>query len=84
MRETELKILLVEDSPPEVELTLRALRHNNLANRIHVARDGGLGVHFLAWSLQRPGFHESAQTDLVGFGTAKGPRTGSATHYQDG
>lgn len=35
-----LEILLVEDNPNDVELALHALRKNNLANRIEVARDG--------------------------------------------
>jgi two-component system response regulator len=35
-----IEILLVEDNPKDVELTLHALKKNNLANRIHVARDG--------------------------------------------
>ena len=33
-------ILLVEDNPDDVELTLRAFRKNNIANNIVVARDG--------------------------------------------
>jgi two-component system response regulator len=33
-------ILLVEDNPDDVELTLRAFRKNNLANEVLVARDG--------------------------------------------
>ncbi len=33
-------ILLVEDSAEDAELTLHALRRNNLANRIYWARDG--------------------------------------------
>jgi two-component system, response regulator len=33
-------ILLVEDNPDDVELTLRAFRKNNIANEILVARDG--------------------------------------------
>ena len=33
-------ILLVEDNPDDVELTLRAFRKNNIANEIVVARDG--------------------------------------------
>ena len=36
----EIEILLVEDNPEDLELTLRALRKANLANRIEVARDG--------------------------------------------
>jgi two-component system, response regulator len=34
------EILLVEDNPADAELTIRALRERNLANRIQVVRDG--------------------------------------------
>lgn len=44
---TEVEILLVEDNPHDVELTLRALKRNNLANRVHVARDGAEALEFL-------------------------------------
>ena len=40
-------ILLVEDSPDDVELTLRALQRAHIANRIHVARDGKEALVFL-------------------------------------
>lgn len=43
----EVEILLVEDNPVDVELTLHALRHNNLANQIHVVRDGEEALDFL-------------------------------------
>jgi len=36
----EVEILLVEDSEKDIELTLHALRAENLGNQIHVARDG--------------------------------------------
>jgi CheY-like chemotaxis protein len=36
----ETEILLVEDNPADVELTLHALRADRLANHIEVARDG--------------------------------------------
>lgn len=36
----EKAILLVEDNPDDVELTLRALKRNNISNEIIVARDG--------------------------------------------
>lgn len=36
----EKQILLVEDNPDDEALTLRALRKNNLANKVVVARDG--------------------------------------------
>ncbi len=43
----EVEILLVEDNPADVELTLHALRHNHLANRIQVVRDGEEALDFL-------------------------------------
>lgn len=36
----QVEILLVEDNENDVELTLRALSKHNLANRVHVVRDG--------------------------------------------
>ena len=43
----EVEILLVEDNPDDIELTLRALTRHNLANRVHVARDGAEALDFL-------------------------------------
>jgi CheY-like chemotaxis protein len=43
----QIEILLVEDNPDDVELTLHALRKENLANSIHVARDGEEALEFL-------------------------------------
>ena len=40
-------ILLVEDNPADEELTIRALRENKLANRVHVAHDGAEALDFL-------------------------------------
>ena len=42
----EVEILLVEDNPNDVELTTRALRKHNLANRLHVARDGAEALDY--------------------------------------
>ncbi len=42
-----VEILLVEDNPSDVELTLHALRHNDLANHIQVARDGEEALNYL-------------------------------------
>ena len=51
MAETELpnevEILLVEDNPNDVELTLRALKRNNLANLVHVVRDGEEALDYI-------------------------------------
>jgi CheY-like chemotaxis protein len=40
-------ILLVEDSPEDAELTLRALARQHLANRVHVVRDGVEALEYL-------------------------------------
>lgn len=40
-------ILLVEDNPQDEMLVLRALRKNNLANQVAVARDGQQAVDYL-------------------------------------
>ncbi|MBC8319344.1 MAG: response regulator [Bacteroidetes bacterium] len=40
-------ILLVEDNPIDVDLTLRAFKKRNLTNSIHVARDGEEAVNFI-------------------------------------
>ncbi len=41
------RILLVEDDPKDVELTLAALAENNLANEVAVARDGVEALDYL-------------------------------------
>jgi len=47
MPESDVEILLVEDSPEDAELTLHSLRRNNLANRIYWAKDGEEWLDFL-------------------------------------
>ncbi|HTR24808.1 MAG TPA: response regulator [Terriglobales bacterium] len=47
MTEKQIEILLVEDNADDMELTLHALRKENLANSIHVARDGEEALDFL-------------------------------------
>ncbi len=41
-----VEILIVEDNPQDAELTLRALRKNNLANSVFVAEDGEEALDF--------------------------------------
>lgn len=43
----EVEILLVEDNPADVELTLRALKRNNIANKIIVVNDGEEALDFI-------------------------------------
>ncbi|WP_040667400.1 response regulator [Nitrolancea hollandica] len=47
MSEPYVEILLVEDNPHDLELTMHALRQHQLANRIHVARNGLEALDFL-------------------------------------
>ena len=47
MAESPVEILLVEDNPADVELTLHVLKKNNLANRIKVVRDGAEALDFI-------------------------------------
>jgi CheY-like chemotaxis protein len=52
-----IEILLVEDDPNDVELTLEALRSANILNHIHVVYDGAAALSYLAGTgdpLQRP------------------------------
>lgn len=42
-----MRILLVEDDPRDVELTLTALADSNLANEVVVARDGADALDYL-------------------------------------
>jgi two-component system response regulator len=43
----KIEILLVEDNPKDLELTLHALRKENLSNGIQVVRDGEEALEFL-------------------------------------
>ena len=47
MPQNGVEILLVEDNPDDVELAVHALRRENLANHIEVARDGEEALDFL-------------------------------------
>ncbi len=46
-RKKERGILLVEDNPDDVELTLRALKQYNVQNQIAVVRDGAEALDYL-------------------------------------
>jgi two-component system response regulator len=42
-----IEIVVVEDNPQDLELTLRALRKADLGNRVHTARDGAEALEFI-------------------------------------
>lgn len=43
----EKTILLIEDNPDDIDLTLRAFKKNNIANKIVIARDGEEALEYL-------------------------------------
>ena len=45
--EREIEILLIEDNANDAELTLRALRKNNLANKVFLVKDGAEALDFI-------------------------------------
>jgi two-component system, response regulator len=54
-----VEILIVEDSPQDLELALRALRKANLANSIQTARDGAEALDFIC--CQGPHAHRQVE-----------------------
>jgi two-component system, response regulator len=42
-----VEIVLVEDNPDDVELTMTALRENNLANNVKILRDGQEALDYI-------------------------------------
>jgi two-component system, response regulator len=55
-----INILLVEDNPDDVELTLHALKKNNIVNPVKIARDGQQALDYLFYK----GEYQSADHDL--------------------
>ena len=58
-------ILLVEDNPDDVELTLRAFRKSNVANEVIVARDGAEALEYLFATGQYAGRDPDALPQVV-------------------
>jgi two-component system response regulator len=47
MNTNEVEILLVEDNPNDVEMTIRALKKNNLADKVVITGDGEEALDFI-------------------------------------
>jgi two-component system response regulator len=47
MTESTIEILLVEDNPNDEALALQAFKKHNLANKVHVVRDGAEALDFI-------------------------------------
>lgn len=59
------EILLIEDSPEDVEITLRAFEKYHLANKIHVLRDGEEALECLFGTGRYAGHQVCSTTRLI-------------------
>lgn len=57
-----INILMVEDNPGDVRLTLEALKDGAAKNRLHVVEDGEQAIAFLN---RERGYQDSPQPDLI-------------------
>lgn len=57
-----IELLLVEDNPGDVELTIKALERGKVANRLTVAKDG---VDAMAILLRTAGYADCVEPDLI-------------------
>jgi two-component system response regulator len=60
-----IDILLVEDNPQDAELTVRALKKQNLANRLTVVEDGAEALDLLLWRGKYAGRKDSDPPKVV-------------------
>lgn len=60
-----LEILLIEDNPRDAEMAMRALKKNNLTNRLVWVKDGAAAIEFIFGRPEAPGAFFSARPKLV-------------------
>ncbi len=60
--DSAIEILLVEDSPSDVAMTIEALREGRILNRVHVAKDGELAMAFLR---REAPYGDAPRADLI-------------------
>ena len=65
MAQEQVEILLAEDNPEEAEMTIRALRRNNLANQLHWVKDGAEALDYLFGTGEYAGRDTSRPPRLV-------------------
>src|SRR5437763_10507574 len=65
MAEEQVEILLAEDNAEDAEMTMRALRRNNLANQLHWVKDGAEALDYLFCRGQYVGRDPSRPPKLV-------------------
>ncbi len=61
----QIEILLAEDNAQDAEMTLRALRRNNLANQVHWVKDGEQALEYLFCTGQYAGREAGRAPKLV-------------------
>jgi CheY-like chemotaxis protein len=54
MADEPVEILLAEDNAEDAEMTMRALRRNNIANQLHWVRDGAEALEYLRTVARAP------------------------------
>jgi CheY-like chemotaxis protein len=62
MASDPIEILLVEDNPAEVRLTMEGLKEGRIANRLHSVSNGDYAIDFL---YRRGRFSDAPRPDLV-------------------
>ena len=62
MADTDIQILLVEDNPGDVRLTVEALRGARVANELHVVGDGQAAIDYLR---RRGSYSDAPRPDIV-------------------
>ena len=66
MKENALEIVLVEDNPAHVEMTLAALKERNLANNVRVLKDGAEALDYIMNNIDcRPGREDDQRPKVV-------------------
>ena len=66
MEENTIEIVLVEDNPAHVEMTLAALKERNLANNVRVLKDGAEALDYIMNHVDcRPGQAEERQPKVI-------------------
>jgi CheY-like chemotaxis protein len=65
MAQEQVEILLAEDNPEDAEMTIRALRRNNLANQLHWVKDGAEALDYLFGTGEYAGRNTSRPPRLV-------------------
>ena len=79
-----VEILLVEDNPEDVEITLRAFQKHHLTNKVHVVRDGeeALECLFGTGPLCRVQCPRGTPFDFIGSEVTESRRAGGVTEMQ--